>query len=138
MLIQEGMSLQEKLGILADAAKYDVSCSSSGSQRRGKAGMLGHTVSPGICHSFAADVYTRQALGSDAFFPFGDNIDRAYKSGVKYIAQPGGSVRDDNVIETCDKYGICLLSTSRPLVMMALMVVLPPFPVKRSVCWISL
>ena len=55
MLIQEGMSLQEKLGILADAAKYDVSCSSSGSQRRGKAGMLGNTVSPGICHSFAAD-----------------------------------------------------------------------------------
>ena len=55
MLIQEEMSLQEKLGILADAAKYDVSCSSSGSQRRGKAGMLGNTVSPGICHSFAAD-----------------------------------------------------------------------------------
>ena len=46
------------------------------------------------------------ALGSDAFFPFGDNIERAHKSGVKYIAQPGGSIRDDNVIETCDKYGI--------------------------------
>ena len=46
------------------------------------------------------------ALGSDAFFPFGDNIERAHKSGVKYVAQPGGSIRDDNVIETCDKYGI--------------------------------
>ena len=44
------------------------------------------------------------SLGSDAFFPFGDNIERAYKSGVKYIAQPGGSIRDDNVIETCNKY----------------------------------
>ena len=42
---------------------------------------------------------TDVALGSDAFFPFGDNIERAYKSGVKYVAQPGGSVRDDNVIE---------------------------------------
>ena len=46
------------------------------------------------------------ALGSDAFFPFGDNIERAHKSGVKYVAQPGGSVRDDQVIETCNKYGI--------------------------------
>ena len=46
------------------------------------------------------------ALGSDAFFPFGDNIERAYKSGVKYIAQPGGSVRDDHVIQVCNKYGI--------------------------------
>lgn len=51
------------------------------------------------------------ALGSDAFFPFGDNIDRAYKSGVKYIAQPGGSVRDDHVIETCDKYGMTMAFT---------------------------
>lgn len=51
------------------------------------------------------------ALGSDAFFPFGDNIDRAYKSGVKYIAQPGGSVRDDNVIETCNKYGMAMAFT---------------------------
>ena len=50
-------------------------------------------------------------LGSDAFFPFGDNIERAHKSGVKYIAQAGGSVRDDNVIETCDKYGIPLAFT---------------------------
>ncbi len=48
------------------------------------------------------------ALGSDAFFPFGDNIERAHKSGVEYIAQAGGSVRDDNVIETCDKYGISM------------------------------
>jgi len=49
------------------------------------------------------DGNTNVALGSDAFFPFGDNIERAYKSGVKYIAQPGGSIRDDNVIETCNK-----------------------------------
>ena len=48
------------------------------------------------------------SLGSDAFFPFGDNIERAHKSGVEYIAQAGGSVRDDNVIETCDKYGIAM------------------------------
>ena len=52
------------------------------------------------------DKLTDVALGSDAFFPFGDNIERAHKSGVKYIAQPGGSIRDDNVIETCDKYRI--------------------------------
>ncbi len=50
------------------------------------------------------DKLTDVALGSDAFFPFGDNIERAHKSGVKYIAQPGGSVRDDNVIDTCNKY----------------------------------
>lgn len=69
------------------------------------------------------DIFTREekrawldnmqdvCLGSDAFFPFGDNIERAHKSGVKYIAQPGGSVRDDNVIETCDKYGIAMCFT---------------------------
>lgn len=51
------------------------------------------------------------ALGSDAFFPFGDNIERAHKSGVKYIAQPGGSVRDDNVISTCDKYNMAMAFT---------------------------
>ena len=51
---------------------------------------------------------TGVCLGSDAFFPFGDNIERAHKSGVQYIAQAGGSVRDDNVIETCDKYGIAM------------------------------
>ena len=51
------------------------------------------------------------ALGSDAFFPFGDNIERAHKSGVEYIAQAGGSVRDDHVIETCDKYGIAMAFT---------------------------
>lgn len=51
------------------------------------------------------------SLGSDAFFPFGDNIDRAAKSGVKYIAQPGGSVRDDHVIATCDKYGMAMAFT---------------------------
>jgi phosphoribosylaminoimidazolecarboxamide formyltransferase/IMP cyclohydrolase len=50
-------------------------------------------------------------LGSDAFFPFGDNIERAHKSGVKYIAQAGGSIRDDNVIETCDKYDIAMCMT---------------------------
>ena len=50
-------------------------------------------------------------LGSDAFFPFGDNIERAKKSGVKYIAEPGGSVRDDLVIETCDKYGMVMAFT---------------------------
>jgi len=51
------------------------------------------------------------ALGSDAFFPFGDNIERAAKSGVSYVAQPGGSIRDDNVIETCDKYGMVMAFT---------------------------
>lgn len=51
------------------------------------------------------------SLGSDAFFPFGDNIDRAYKSGVEYIAQPGGSVRDDQVIETCNKYHMAMVFT---------------------------
>ena len=51
------------------------------------------------------------ALGSDAFFPFGDNIERAHKSGVIYIAQPGGSVRDDNVISTCDKYNMAMAFT---------------------------
>lgn len=51
------------------------------------------------------------ALGSDAFFPFGDNIERAHRSGVEYIAQAGGSIRDDNVIETCDKYNIAMAFT---------------------------
>lgn len=50
-------------------------------------------------------------LGSDAFFPFGDNIERAAKSGVKYVVQPGGSIRDDNVIETCDKFGMVMCFT---------------------------
>ncbi len=54
---------------------------------------------------------TGVALGSDAFFPFGDNIERAHKSGVEYIAQPGGSIRDDNVIETCNKYNIAMAFT---------------------------
>lgn len=57
------------------------------------------------------DQMTDVCLGSDAFFPFGDNIERAYKSGVKYIAESGGSIRDDNVIETCDKYGIAMCFT---------------------------
>ena len=51
------------------------------------------------------------SLGSDAFFPFGDNIERAHRSGVDYIAQAGGSIRDDNVIETCDKYNIAMAFT---------------------------
>ena len=54
---------------------------------------------------------TGVALGSDAFFPFGDNIERAARSGVTYIAQPGGSIRDDNVIETCDKYNMVMAMT---------------------------
>ena len=57
------------------------------------------------------DKNTDVALGSDAFFPFGDNIERAHKSGVKYVAQPGGSVRDDHVIDTCNKYGIVMSFT---------------------------
>ena len=54
---------------------------------------------------------TGVCLGSDAFFPFGDNIERAHKSGVAYVAQAGGSVRDDHVIATCDKYGIAMAFT---------------------------
>ena len=54
---------------------------------------------------------TDVALGSDAFFPFGDNIERAYKSGVKYVAEPGGSIRDDHVIDTCNKYGMAMCFT---------------------------
>ena len=69
------------------------------------------------------EVFTREAekewiaknqnvcLGSDAFFPFGDNIERAHRSGVEYVAQAGGSIRDDNVIDTCDKYGIVMAMT---------------------------
>ena len=57
------------------------------------------------------DKNTDVALGSDAFFPFGDNVERAHKSGVKYIAQPGGSIRDDHVIATCNKYGISMAFT---------------------------
>ena len=54
-------------------------------------------------------------VGSDAFFPFGDNVERARKSGVQYIAQPGGSIRDDHVIATCDKYGIAMAFTGMRL-----------------------
>ena len=57
------------------------------------------------------DQMTDVTLGSDAFFPFSDNIERAHKTGVEYIAQAGGSVRDDHVIETCDKYGIAMAFT---------------------------
>ena len=55
------------------------------------------------------------ALGSDAFFPFGDNIERAAKSGVSYIAEPGGSIRDDNVIETCNRFGMAMAFTGMRL-----------------------
>ncbi|WP_028509650.1 phosphoribosylaminoimidazolecarboxamide formyltransferase [Ruminococcus sp. NK3A76] len=58
---------------------------------------------------------TDVCLGSDAFFPFGDNIERAKKSGVKYIAEPGGSIRDDNVIDTCNKYGMAMAFTGMRL-----------------------
>ena len=54
---------------------------------------------------------TGVALGSDAFFPFGDNIERAHRSGVCYVAQPGGSIRDDLVIECCNKYGMVMAFT---------------------------
>jgi phosphoribosylaminoimidazolecarboxamide formyltransferase/IMP cyclohydrolase len=58
---------------------------------------------------------TRVSVGSDAFFPFGDNVERARKSGVSYIAQPGGSIRDDHVIDTCNKYGIVMAFTGMRL-----------------------
>ena len=61
------------------------------------------------------DTISGVALGSDAFFPFGDNIERAKKSGVSYIAEPGGSVRDDEVIETCDKYNMTMAFTGMRL-----------------------
>ena len=61
------------------------------------------------------DTVTGVALGSDAFFPFGDNIERAHRSGVTAIAQPGGSIRDDQVIETCDRYGIAMAFTGMRL-----------------------
>ena len=57
------------------------------------------------------DKNTGVSLGSDAFFPFGDNIERAHRSGVQYVAQPGGSIRDDHVIETCNKYGMVMSFT---------------------------
>jgi phosphoribosylaminoimidazolecarboxamide formyltransferase/IMP cyclohydrolase len=57
------------------------------------------------------DQNTDVALGSDAFFPFGDNIERAVKSGVKYVAQPGGSIRDDNVIEACNRHKLAMSFT---------------------------
>ena len=58
---------------------------------------------------------TGVSLGSDAFFPFGDNIERAHRSGVSYVAEPGGSIRDDNVIETCDKYNMVMAFTKMRL-----------------------
>ena len=57
------------------------------------------------------DTLTGVSLGSDAFFPFGDNVERAHRSGVQYSAQPGGSIRDDHVIDTCNKYGIAMAFT---------------------------
>lgn len=61
------------------------------------------------------DTLTGVSLGSDAFFPFGDNIERAHKTGVQYIAEPGGSIRDDNVIETANRYGITMTFTGMRL-----------------------
>ena len=61
------------------------------------------------------DTITGVSLGSDAFFPFGDNVERAKLSGVSYIAQPGGSVRDDQVIATCDKYNMAMAFTGMRL-----------------------
>lgn len=57
------------------------------------------------------DQYSDVALASDAFFPFGDNVERAFKSGVKYIAQPGGSIRDDDVIDACNRHDITMAFT---------------------------
>ena len=59
--------------------------------------------------------FTGVSVGSDAFFPFGDNIERARKSGVQYIAEPGGSIRDDHVISTCNKYGMVMAFTAQRL-----------------------
>ena len=61
------------------------------------------------------DTITGVSLASDAFFPFGDNIERAKRSGVSYVAEPGGSVRDDQVIETCDKFGMTMAFTGMRL-----------------------
>ena len=61
------------------------------------------------------DGITGVSLGSNAFFPFGDNIERAHRSGVSYVAEPGGSIRDDNVIETCDKYNMVMAFTKMRL-----------------------
>jgi len=61
------------------------------------------------------DTVKEVALGSDAFFPFSDNIERAYRSGVKYIAEPGGSIRDDAVIDCCNKYGMAMAFTGMRL-----------------------
>lgn len=71
-----------------------------------------------LTHEEKAEWLAKQSgvsLGSDAFFPFGDNIERARKSGVQYVAQPGGSIRDDHVIETCNKYGMAMAFTGARL-----------------------
>ncbi|MDR4079149.1 MAG: bifunctional phosphoribosylaminoimidazolecarboxamide formyltransferase/IMP cyclohydrolase [Veillonella sp.] len=75
------------------------------------AGQMNRVGSAKIALEQAGEAAKGAVLASDAFFPFGDNVERAHKSGVKYIAQPGGSVRDDNVIETCDKYGMAMAFT---------------------------
>ena len=61
------------------------------------------------------DTVQNVALGSDAFFPFSDNIERAFRSGVKYVAEPGGSIRDDAVIDCCDKHGMVMAFTGMRL-----------------------
>ena len=68
-----------------------------------------------VKEEWIAQCLTGVTLGSDAFFPFGDNVERAHQSGVKYIAQPGGSIRDDQVIETADKYGMVMAFTGMRL-----------------------
>ena len=74
-------------------------------------GQTNRVASVRIAIDQAKDRLDGAVLASDAFFPFGDNIERAHKTGVEYIAQAGGSVRDDHVIETCDKYGIAMAFT---------------------------
>ena len=72
-------------------------------------------LTPAVKEEWIAQCLTGVTLGSDAFFPFGDNVERAHQSGVRYIAQPGGSIRDDQVIETADKYGMAMAFTGMRL-----------------------
>ena len=72
-------------------------------------------LTPAVKEEWIAQCLTGVTLGSDAFFPFGDNVERAHQSGVQYIAQPGGSIRDDQVIETADKYGMVMAFTGMRL-----------------------
>ena len=85
------------MDVLADGTWENISLKTGSIYQRRKESMV--------------DKLTGVALGSDAFFPFGDNIERAHKSGVTYIAEPGGSIRDDNVIDTCNKYNMAMAFT---------------------------